>query len=55
MTAKASGGYPPGAQTGADWLAWIETSADLYDPLIGDPRDIFKSVAEVTSWTYRDS
>ena len=38
----------------ADWLAWIETSADLYDPLTGDPRDIFKSVAEVTSWTFRD-
>lgn len=37
-----------------EWLAWAETYADRHDPLRSDPLGIFASIAEVTSWTYRD-
>lgn len=39
----------------AEWLEWAEARASLHDPLTSDPLDVFRSIAEVTTWTYRES
>jgi hypothetical protein len=35
-------------------LYWDEGRASLHDSL-ANPLDVFESMAEVTSWTYRDT
>jgi hypothetical protein len=39
----------------AEWLEWAEAQTSLHDPLASDPLDVFRSIAEVTTWTYRES
>lgn len=39
----------------AEWLAWAERKIEEYDRLARDPRSVLESIAEVTSWTYRDA
>lgn len=39
----------------SEWLEWAEQRASLHDPLESNPLDVFRSIAEVTTWTYRDS
>lgn len=37
-----------------EWLAWAERKVEEYERLASDPRSVLESLAEVTSWTYRD-
>jgi hypothetical protein len=37
----------------ADWFAWAERKFEEQSLLSSDPRSVFESIAEVTSWTYR--
>ena len=38
----------------SEWLDWAEERASLHDPL-ANPLGVFESIAEVNSWTYRDT
>lgn len=37
-----------------EWLDWAEERASMHDPL-ANPLGVFESVADVNSWTYRDT
>lgn len=37
----------------SEWLEWAERHAALRDPL-ANPQEVFESIGEVKSWTYRD-
>ena len=38
-----------------EWLAWAERKVEEHDRLTSDPGSVLESIAEVTSWTYRDA
>lgn len=39
----------------SEWLAWAGRKVEEHDLLTRDPRSVLESIAEVTSWTYRDA
>lgn len=39
---------------GEEWIAWAEDWLQLADPAANGVDGVFKKVAAVTDWTYRD-
>ncbi len=56
LTARARGQLPEmvGDQTLDEWIAWARERLTGYDPLEAGPAAVFRTVATIDQWTYRD-